>query len=290
MGGAWRTPGLRQSSPGEGDTTPTPGTTAARLTWAVCRLLGCHLHEESHLLALGEGVASPDSRQPHAEEEPGFPGDRLLLDPLPLGTLFLCEVGEERGEVSCHGPWNQRLPGTTEPHLPHSGRGATGPTRAAITTSSCVPDAQPSTLSHQRAARPWPHQLLAVLQGPPQPAPRARQGDSQSDVLAHRTGLRLLMHVCHPLPPSRPTSGQYRYKWQTVWKYIKRSGPTGQYCTFLLASRSLHFMPWGFEERPSLAVPRHGLSWRHLKASTQSTNETRWDDAAASRQANPPRI
>lgn len=34
-------------------------------------------------------------------------------------------------------------------------------------------------------------------------------------------------------------------------------------------------MPWRFEERTSLAVPRRGLSWRHLKASTQSTNEIR---------------
>lgn len=32
-------------------------------------------------------------------------------------------------------------------------------------------------------------------------------------------------------------------------------------------------MPWCFEDRTSLAVPQHGLSWRHLKASTQSTNK-----------------
>lgn len=38
-------------------------------------------------------------------------------------------------------------------------------------------------------------------------------------------------------------------------------------------------MPWRFEERTRL-VPRHGLSWRHLKASTQSTNKTRWNSAA----------
>ncbi|EDL11703.1 mCG147400 [Mus musculus] len=37
--------------------------------------------------------------------------------------------------------------------------------------------------------------------------------------------------------------------------------------------RNLHFMPWCFEDRTSLAVPQHGLSWRHLKASTQSTNK-----------------
>lgn len=56
---------------------------------------------------------------------------------------------------------------------------------------------------------------------------------------------------------------------------MERSRLTGQYCTFLLASRSLHLMPWRFEERTSLAVPRRGLSWRHLKASTQSTNKIR---------------
>ena len=44
-------------------------------------------------------------------------------------------------------------------------------------------------------------------------------------------------------------------------------------------------MPWRFEERTSLAVPRRGLSWRHLKASTQSTNEIRGQPGAPSRQA-----
>lgn len=38
-------------------------------------------------------------------------------------------------------------------------------------------------------------------------------------------------------------------------------------------------MPWRFEEQTRL-VPRHGLSWRHLKASTQSTNKTRWNSMA----------
>lgn len=37
------------------------------LTWAVGGLLGSHLHEESHLLALGEGVAGSDPGQPHAK-------------------------------------------------------------------------------------------------------------------------------------------------------------------------------------------------------------------------------
>lgn len=39
-------------------------------------------------------------------------------------------------------------------------------------------------------------------------------------------------------------------------------------------------MPWRFEERTSLAVPRRGLSWRHLKASTQSTNKIRGQPGA----------
>lgn len=56
---------------------------------------------------------------------------------------------------------------------------------------------------------------------------------------------------------------------------MERSRLTWQYCTFLLASRRLHFRPRRFEERTSLAVPRRGLGWRHLEASTQSTNETR---------------
>lgn len=50
------------------------------LTWAVGRLLGRHLHEESHLLALRERVAGADPGQPHAEQQPGLAGDRLLLD------------------------------------------------------------------------------------------------------------------------------------------------------------------------------------------------------------------
>lgn len=87
--------------------SPVPGNTHHpppwRLTWAVCRLLSCHLHEKSHLLALGEGVAGSDPRQPHAKQQPGLPGDRLLLNPLPLRTLLLCEAMEERGEISCHG-------------------------------------------------------------------------------------------------------------------------------------------------------------------------------------------
>lgn len=69
---------------------------------------------------------------------------------------------------------------------------------------------------------------------------------------------------------------------------MERSRLTGRYCTFLLASRSLHLMPWRFEERTSLAVPRRGLSWRHLKASTQSTNKIRGQPgapSASSRQA-----
>lgn len=34
---------------------------APELTWAVCRLFCCHLHEQSNLLAFGERVACPDS-------------------------------------------------------------------------------------------------------------------------------------------------------------------------------------------------------------------------------------
>ena len=88
----------------EGISSPRkhPLPTTWGLTWAVCRLFGCHLHEESHLLALREGIASSDSREPHAKQQPGLPGDRLLLNPLPLRTLLLCEVVEERGEISCH--------------------------------------------------------------------------------------------------------------------------------------------------------------------------------------------
>lgn len=64
--------------------------TPPSLTWAVCRLFCCHLHEESDLLALGERVPCPDPREAHAEEQPRLPGGGLLFNPLPLRTLLLC--------------------------------------------------------------------------------------------------------------------------------------------------------------------------------------------------------
>lgn len=89
------------------------------LTWAVCRLLRCHLHEESHLLALREWVTSSDPRQPHAEQQPGLSGNRFLLDPLSLRTLLLCAVGrgERRGDFmpspqSQGLAWPSRAPAT----------------------------------------------------------------------------------------------------------------------------------------------------------------------------------
>lgn len=78
------------SSGARGARPPQPW--APGLTWAVSGFLGCHLHEQSHLLALGKRVASADPRQPHAEEQPGLAGDGLLPDPLPLRTLLLCEA------------------------------------------------------------------------------------------------------------------------------------------------------------------------------------------------------
>lgn len=61
-------PGLAQGA-GTGRRELAPSSISPRqqhgagptLTWAVCRLLGCHLHEKSDLLALGERVACPDS-------------------------------------------------------------------------------------------------------------------------------------------------------------------------------------------------------------------------------------
>lgn len=115
-----------ESLPSPWGQPPTPALWG--LTWAVCRLLGRHLHEESHLLTLGEGVAGPDPRQPHAKQQPGLPGDRLLLNPLPLRTLLLCEVvgEEERGRFQAlESSEPGAFPGMTEPPPPtsHGGKG-----------------------------------------------------------------------------------------------------------------------------------------------------------------------
>ena len=96
------------------------------LTWAVGGLLGSHLHEESHLLALGEGVAGSDPRQPHAKQQPGLPGDGLLLNPLALRTLLLCEAVEETGgHFMPRGPQDPRpCLASRSPRLPpHSSQG-----------------------------------------------------------------------------------------------------------------------------------------------------------------------
>lgn len=76
-------------------------TALPHLTWAIGRLLGRHLHEQRHLLALREGVASANPRQPHAEKQPRLAGGRLLLDPFPLRALLLCREEGEGKAGSC---------------------------------------------------------------------------------------------------------------------------------------------------------------------------------------------
>lgn len=173
------------------------------LTWAVGGLLGSHLHEESHLLALGEGVAGSDPGQPHAKQQSGLPGDRLLLDPLPLRTLLLCEA-VETGESSCRPVLRTRAsPGAAEPLPPTAQLAGNGQEqRGRLRAARPSPPAGTETVStpHDRPPKPLclgPHRPSAALSCLPHGPLRARRWDG-------------------PSPVSRST--QCRYKRQTQFR------------------------------------------------------------------------
>lgn len=148
------------------------------LTWAVGGLLGSHLHEESHLLALGEGVAGSDPRQPHAKQQPGLPGDGLLLNPLALRTLLLCEAVEETGgHFMPRGPrdprglaWRRGAPAShLTAHRERARTGAAAPSRPVVTsggnrdnsnTSSSASGACPASAPTGRSPRPAARQAV----------------------------------------------------------------------------------------------------------------------------------
>lgn len=55
------------------------------------------MHEQGHLLPLGEGVPSPDPWHPHSKRQAHLPGvGGLLFNPLPLWTWFLCRGNKSR--------------------------------------------------------------------------------------------------------------------------------------------------------------------------------------------------
>lgn len=194
---------------------PSPGPPG--LTWAVSGFLGCHLHEQSHLLALGERVASADPRQPHAEEQPGLAGDGLLPDPLPLRTLLLCEAWGREGTL------HATAPSTPEPHLAaREGKGQLAARRPPGITSSgsnCAGDTIP-TPRHQPlkpSLAPTDHPLLQV---PPQTVPCTPGGGTANpSPRSHRTGLGLATaRACGPGPPPHPPPRQFRCKMQTQFR------------------------------------------------------------------------
>lgn len=180
---------------GHGPTLSTgPPAGAPGLTRAVGRLLSRHLHEEGHLLALGERVPGPDPGQPHAKQQPGLAGDRLLLDPLPLRTLLLCEPVGREGRLHAMGPSDPGAPpGTTEPRLPphrwrEQGRGRAGSPHAAIATSSgsnC--DGDPIATPRHQPLKPslGPHRPPTAPGASPDRPLREAGGQPMADVPGH---------------------------------------------------------------------------------------------------------
>lgn len=175
------------------------------------------------------------------------------------------------------------MPGVAEPPPPTSqltgkGREQGRQHRAARSSPPAVTETTP-TPRHQPMRPAPPRPPPAGRDGPPHA--RRWDGPSLGPWLTRDRSPSVKCTCPHsgssfPVPPPHSADINGKHSSETH----KRSRPTCQYCTFLLASRDLHFRPWPFEERTSLAVPRHGLSWRHLKASTQSTNQTRGNSSA----------